>query len=279
VFDTLAFVRSLIGDTGISQDSLSIVNYSVWRERTIRQRLVYDSSEKYIGSVHIYATAGGGVVRFVGPPVFRIRYRDANCDTALSTWGTFLSASLAYYFDITSTEQGTIPSDSLVMSWQADRFVEIPIDLTPLWNYAAGGGNGKTYTVVQNATCFLNASLFNVEKAGSDSTQRKIVYGLLDHRITDSRAHANATRDSLLAILASGRLANDSIVVDTAKSKVSSRISLPVTIFAQSLYEENPRPTTAYLYLWVRTATDFARAVIRKPPTVKFTALFSNPQK
>jgi hypothetical protein len=74
-------------------------------------------------------------------------------------------------------------------------------------------------------------------------------------------------------------LPNDSVVADTARSKVSSTISLQVTIFAQSLYEENPRPATGYLYVFVRTASDFARAVIKKPATVKFSALFSNPQK
>jgi hypothetical protein len=252
------------------------------QERTIRQRLVYDSAEKYIGAVHIYAAAGGGVVRFVGPPAFSIRYRDANCDTAYATWGTLTSVNAtdpAYYYDITSTEQNPIPSDSLVMSWQADRFVEIPVDLTPLWNFATGGGNGRTYNVVQNATCFLTASLPIFEKAGADSTQRKIVYGLLDHRITDSRALADATHDSLIVLVGAGRLPNDSVVADTARSKVSSTISLQVTIFAQSLYEENPRPATGYLYVFVRTASDFARAVIKKPATVKFSALFSNPQK
>ncbi|HMD69638.1 MAG TPA: hypothetical protein VKF42_12210 [Chitinivibrionales bacterium] len=279
VSDTLPFVRSVISLISSSQDSFSIVNDFVWRERTIRQRLVYDSAQKYIAAVHLYAAAGSGLVRFVGPPAFSIRYLDANCDTAMSTKGTLTSANLAYYFDMTSTEEHAVPSDSLVLSWQADRFVEIPIDLAPLWSFAAGGGNGRNYTVVQNATCFLSAALPVIERAGADSTNRKIVYGLLDHRITDSRAHWSYSRDSLTAILASGRLPNDSIVLDTALSKVSSTISLPVTIFAQSLYQETPRPATAYLYVFARATNDFARAVIRKSATVKFSALFSNPQK
>lgn len=279
VSDTVPYVRSVISLISSNQDSLSIVNDFVWRERTIRQRLEYDSAQKYIAALHIYAAPGSGLVRFVGPPAFSIRYLDANCDTAASTKGTLTSTSLGYYFDMTSTEENAIPSDSLVVSWQADRFVEIPINLAPLWSFAEGGGNGRNYAVVQNATCFLSAALPLIERAGADTTNRKIVYGLLDHRITDSRAHSSSTRDSLTAILASGRMPNDSIVLDTVRSNVSSTISLPVTIFAQSMFEENPRPATAYLYVFARTTNDFARAVIRKPATVKFTALFSNPQK
>jgi hypothetical protein len=277
-----------VADTVSIRDTLhdtlhTIVQYSALQLRTLRQRLVYDSVDKYVAALHIYATAGRGVVRFLGPPVFYIRYRDSNCDTAASTKGSVTSSALNYYFDMTvketdSSSLSASANDSLVASWQADRFAEIPIDLTPIWKFATGGGNGTAYRIVQNATFFLNASLPSVELQGNDTNHRKqrdIVYGLLDHPITGARAQSVAAYDSLLAFVASGRLANDSVF------QTPTQIQLPVTIFMQSLYEESPRPSTAYLYVFERVPSNFpfGRVAIAKPKTVKCAALFTNPQQ
>jgi hypothetical protein len=265
------------------RDTSTIVQFSALQLRTLRQHLVYDSVDKYVAALHIYASAGPGVVRFLGPPVFYIRYRDSNCDTAASSKGSVTSSALNYYFDMTVKETDSASlsasaNDSLVASWQADRFAEIPIDLTPIWKFATGGGNGTAYRVVQNATFFLNASLPGVELQGNDTNHRKqrnIVYGLLDHPITGARAQSIAAYDSLLGFVASGRLANDSVF------QTPTQIQLPVTIFMQSLYEESPRPSTAYLYVFERVPSNFpfGRIAIAKPKTVKCAALFTNPQQ
>lgn len=272
--DTLLFTDSIFGLTFElqPQDTSAIIRYTALRFRKIIQTLVYDSTDKYIGAVHIYASAGGGVVRFIGPPVFLIKYRASCIDTARQSLS---SHSLNYYFDMTVTEFNPIPSDSLVASWQADRFVEIPVDLTPVWQFATGGENGITYKIIQHAACYLNASLFNVEKVGADSTQRKIVYGLLDHRITGSRSQSIAARDSLKALCDAGRVANDSVSVDALKV-----LDFPARHDVSPEYaRREPKAGNGISLCICKAVYDFGRVVIRKPASVRFSAFFSNPQK
>ncbi len=208
VSDTVPFARSInrVFDTVPAPGISTIVNYSVWREITIAQRFLYDSNSInyynfYVSSFHVYASAGSGIIRFLAPPNFLIRYRGPSCDTNAANWVSLGSGNLHYYCDMTVTEVPPLPPDSLVASWQSDRFVEIPVDLTPIWKFAQGGGNGLKYSIVQDARFFLNCdSLHDMERPGADTTQRKIVYGLFDHRITNARAQSNAAYDSVAAL-------------------------------------------------------------------------------
>jgi hypothetical protein len=165
-------------------------------------------------------------------------------------------------------EKTSIPGDSLVASWQADRFVEIPINLKPIWDSVktAGGGDFK---IVQDASCLLNIANSFFEGVEKYDTSRTAVFGLLDHTISDSKNHAMGTRDSLFKFAG---------LATKVFSESQKQISLPLTMFLQSLSDRG-RPETAYLYLFVEPTTRFARVAFENKATIRFTALFSNSHK
>jgi hypothetical protein len=264
--DTLPFTDSIVQLTSALAGDTAIIAYTAVRSRKVITAFSYDSSWKYIAAVHLYAS-GGGLVRFSGLS-FRIKYRNACSDTVRQT---IENTSLAYYYSTSVIEQSALPADSLVASWQADRFVELKVNLQPFWDSILGVGTGKSFRIVQDASVLLNASDPVFERVGTADTTRTIVYGMLDHQITGSRAQSSGTRDSLGGII-------NAIAVNPS----TSQISLPLAKFLQSMYEENQRPATGYLYLFVKSSNHFARVIFGNRNTVKTiscSALFSNPQK
>jgi hypothetical protein len=263
--DTLPFTDSIIQITSALFGDTAIIAYTAVRSRKIITAFSYDSSQKYIGALHLYAS-GGGLVRFSGLS-FRIKYRNACSDTVRQTLD---NASSAYY-STTVIETAPIPADSLVASWQADRFVELKVDLQPFWNSILGAGTGKSFRIVQDASFSLAASDPVFERVGTADTTRAILFGMLDHQITGSRAQSSGTRDSL------SRTVN-AISVNPS----TTQISLPLATFLQSMYEKNQRPAEGYLYLFVKSPNHFARVIFgnrNAVKTISCSALFSNPQK
>ena len=206
---------------------------------------------------------GGGIVRFARQPVFQISYHQNSTDTAF-TRKTYVGG----YYDMNVVEKTSIPGDSLVASWQADRFVEIPINLKPIWD-SVKTSDGKDFKIVQDASCLLDSITSFFEGVEKNDTARTIVFGLLDHTITDSKAHSMSTRDSLIKFAG---------LATKVFSKSQKQISLPLAMFLQSLADKG-RPETAYLYLFVEPTTRFARVAFENKATIRFTALFSNSHK
>jgi hypothetical protein len=261
--DTLPFTDSIAQLASALAGDTAIITYTAMRSRKIMTAFSYDSSQKYVAALHLYAS-GGGLVRFSGLS-FRIKYRNACSDTVRQN---IESASSAYYYDTRVIETPPLAADSLVASWQADRFVELKINLQPFWDSISGTGTGKSFRIVQDASISLSVSDPVLEKIGTADTTRTIVYGMLDHQITGSRAQSSGTRDSLGGIL-------NGITVNPSPAQ----ISLPLAKFLQSMYEESPRPATGYLYLFVRPSSHFARVIFGNQKTVFCKAFFSNPQK
>jgi hypothetical protein len=224
---------------------------------------IYDTLKKFIGAVSVRVLGGDGIVRFARQPVFQISYHQ-NSTESVSTRNTYVGG----YYDINVTEKTSIPGDSLVASWQADRFVEIPINLKSMWD-SAKTSDGKDFKIVQDASCLLDSVNSFFEGMEKNDTARTIVFGLLDHTISDSKAHSMGTRDSLLKF---------SGLASKVISASQKQISLPLTMFLQSLSDRG-RPETAYLYLFVEPATRFARVAFENKATIRFTALFSNSHK
>jgi hypothetical protein len=222
-----------------------------------------DTTNKFIGAVRIHV-GGGGMVNFAKAPEFQIKYHAKCTDAGLQT----ISGLPYTYYDYCAHEAVKIPSDSLVASWQTDRFVEIPINLQPLWDSVKTGG-GNAFRIVQDAWCFLKTGSSFFEGVDKHDTTQQIVYGLLADTITDSKAHSIHTRDSLIAL--SDRLKTATVHVD------STTLSLSMTMFLQSM-ADNGTPPTAYLYLFVKPPSNayFRRVVFKKPDSIKFSALFSN---
>ena len=263
--DTLPFTDSIVQLTSALSGDTAIIAYTAVRSRKIITAFSYDSSQKYVAAVHLYAS-GGGMVRFSGLS-FRIKYRNACSDTVRQTLD---NASSAYY-STTVIETAPIPADSLVASWQADRFVELKVDLQPFWNSILGAGTGKNFRIVQDASFSLSASDPVFERVGTSDTTRAIIFGMLDHQITGSRAQSSGARDSL------SRMVN---AISVTRSP--AQISLPLATFLQSMCEENQRPATGYLYLFVKSPDHFARVIFgnrNAVTTISCSALFSNPQK
>ncbi len=229
---------------------------------------IYDTSKKYIGAVSVHAS-GGGILRFARQPVFQIANRTNCTDTILHRF--VVSSS---YYDVCMSEINTIPSDSLMTSWQANRYIEIPISLAPLWD-SAKTKEGQ-FKIVQTASCSLytSNSLFEqINPSDTIDSVRTIVYGLLDHTISDAKFHSTGAYDSLNSILGTGRVALDTV------HRGSSGMRLTMTPFLQSLADENPRPQKAYLYIFERIDSRLSRIVFGKVSTIKFSALFSNPHQ
>jgi hypothetical protein len=229
-----------------------------------------DTAEKFIGAVSLHAS-GGGIVRFTGKPVFQVFYR-AHPATASQN-----SVDASPYYDICVTEKTPLPPDSLVASWQADRFVEVKVNLKPFWDSMGGAGTGKKYRIVQDASFLLNASDPVYEKVGAD-TSRVVVYGLLDTQITNSRAQSLGAQENLLAIMNQGTKAAWLNFTTVSVHPSSTPVRMPVAVFLQHLYETT-KPDSAYLYLFVRPTDHFSRVIFEKKNSITCNAVFSNPQR
>jgi hypothetical protein len=260
VADTVFQTDAVINMGSKINTDTAVVTYSALRFFKLDTTFIYDSSKKYIGSVSLHAT--GGMPRFSGLPVFQVKYL-SNCKD--TTRLSFLST----YEDIYASEAKPIPADSLVAAWQTDRFIEMPISLKPLWDSVKTSAIAN-FKIVQNATCHLTIDTSEFEGLDRYDTTRTIIYGLLDHTISDSRTHSEGTYDSLLAMANAGRFSRV-VVNDTMK-----QLTIPLTMFLQSLADESQRPSTAYLYLFEEAGPHFGRVAIKKAPKVKFSALFSN---
>jgi hypothetical protein len=260
--DTLLYVDSISDLTYQKKESSVIISYSALRFRKIAQSMVYDSTVKYIGSVHIYVS-GGGIDRFMGPPDFKIIYRPKNNDSLK----TLIDSSYAYY-DMTVTPVNDILPSSLTASWQTERFVEVPLNLLPLWDSL------KTwdYTIIQNAMITLPIEKNISEFIGpSDSTQlsdttQTIVYGLFDSLVTDEKSLS--TLDSLMNV--SGAVASSRLVV----GRKDMELTLRVTDVLQKFYEK--QTSMGYIYLFMKTNNPFGQVVFVNSKAVKLSAVFSN---
>jgi hypothetical protein len=229
---------------------------------------IYDTSKKFIGAVSVQVS-GGGILRFARPPEFQVVNRTTCADTVFNR-----NTMVAAYYDVCVSEVNAIPSDSLMTSWQANRYIEMPITLAPLWDSASFSGG--QFKIIQAASCSLytSNSLFEqISPIDTIDTIRTIVYGLLDHQITDAKFHSQGTFDSLNNFLNKGR-----VVLDTVR-RGSTGLRLSMTMFLQSLADQNPRPPKAYLYIFTRPVARFSRIVFNKVTSVKFSALFSNPHQ
>ncbi len=266
--DTLPFTDSIDGLTSVLSGDTAFVGYTAVRSRTIITFLAFDSSEKFIAAVHLYGS-GGGLMRFSGVPQFRIAYRNQCSDTLRQS---VVSGSPVYYYDTRVIETPAIPADSLVTSWQADRLIELKVDLQPLWDSMASSATGRSFRILQDASFLFSASDPVFERIGTADTTRSVVFGMLDHSITGTRTQSSGTRDSLAAIMNAGRLIPIPVI-----SQSPAQFSLPLQIFLQSIYENGKSPT-GYLYLWVRPTDHFARVIFRNQKTMTGSALFSNPQ-
>jgi hypothetical protein len=259
-WDTLVPVNRVKAVNATKNGDTAVIVYSTQHVVRFDTTFVHDSTEKFIGAVSVHAS-GGGIVRF-GQPAFQVYYR-AHCTDATPRSPVIYSP----YYDICVTEKPALPADSLVASWQADRFVELKVNLQPFWDSISGVGTGKSYRIVQDASFLLSASDPVFEKVGTD-TAKAIVYGLLDHQITDSKAHSFGTRDSLFGVIKA-----------VAVNPSSLQISLPLAKFLQGMNEENPKPATGYLYLFVKPTGHFSRVIFGNHKTITCNALFSNPQR
>jgi hypothetical protein len=255
---------SLVGLNPVFHADTTIFNFTALHYDTLSARFdtgtfANDSSSKFIGAVSMHGP-GDGIVHF-GTPFFQVK----NCTD--TNWTPIKST----YHDMCVTEASTIANDSLVASWQADRFVEIPINMQPMWD-TTKTGNGKDFKIVQDASCILDSvgSLF--EGLERNDTVRTVLYGLLDHSIAGTKAQSMGTRDSLKALASNGRSA--SFTVGTHKTQHI----LPMTMYLQSLVDHG-KPPTAYLYFFVNPATHFGRVIFKNKPTIRFKALFSNSHK
>jgi hypothetical protein len=261
-------LNSAIADTASTRyiskiDSVSGTDTTGLRFLRFDTTFVYDTSKKFIGAVSVHVLGGDGIVRFARQPVFQVSYRQNSTDI-VNTQKTYVSG----YYDINVAEKTSIPGDSLVASWQADRFVEIPINLKPIWD-SVKTSDGKNFKIVQDASCMLNIANSFFEGMEKYDTARTIVFGLLDHTISDSKNHAMVTRDSLIKFAG---------LATKVFSESQKQMSLPLTMFLQSLSDRG-RPETAYLYLFVEPTMRFARVAFENKATIRFTALFSNSHK
>jgi hypothetical protein len=259
--------KSAIADTAGIVRLIAKIDTVAGPDTSFDTTFIFDSTKKFIGAVSVHAD--GGMVNFSRKPAFQVKYRSTCSDSVEQIFtGNYFT-----YFDICVKESNPIPSDSLVASWQADRFVEMPIDLGPLWDSVRSNGN-KDLKIVQDASCILNTGTSFFEGLDKNDSVRTIVYGLLDHQITGSRVQSFGTRDSLILLMDGGRLKSITVHAD------STRLSLPMTMFLQSLVDQGKKPI-AYLYLFERqpsslTTPYFGRIVFDKSATIRFSALFSN---
>jgi len=256
-------MNSKIADTfavPLDSNSVALINKAV--RDTTTDSTKYDTTAFYIKSLDT-----GALFRFSVPYV-RMHFKTSKIDTTAHD-----SATIACpYFDINVFDSR--PADSsLVASWEADRFIEIPIFLKPLWDSITTNAAVGNFKIVQAASCSLFTESSSFEKADTADTSRSFVYGLLDHKITNTKTQTLGARDSLIGFLNSGRLATDTIHSSPTK------LTIPLTIFLQSLSDENPRPDNAYLYLFVRPVSHFGRVVVQNMQQIKFSALFSNSHK
>lgn len=152
-------------------------------------------------------------------------------------------------------------------SWEADRFVEVKIDLSALWDSVTNAAGGKNYAVVQAASCSVSAGPSTIDP-GADS--ELVLYGLLDHTL-DNKAAAQTMRDSLNYYTSVGRLKRN-MAVRSAKT-----FDFSCTFFLQSLLEE--RKTVGYLYLFSNSNPLWTRMFWQVGSSIRFNVLMSNPQK
>jgi hypothetical protein len=156
-----------------------------------------------------------------------------------------------------------------VSSWESDRFVEVKLDLSALWDSAVNAQIGKSYAVVQAAYCSLSTGSSVIEPQ-TDSVP--VLYGILDHTL-DNKLSAEAMRDSLKTLFSVGRLSRAWVVPS------SRDLSVSCTGFLQRLSEERATVKTGYLYLFTGGFPQWARVHWNVGPSVRFNVLFTNPQK
>jgi hypothetical protein len=256
-------VHSKISDTlevPLDDRSLALINKAI--HDTATDSTKYDTIGFYIKSLDTT-----GLFHFSAPWI-KLHFKTSKTDTTAHDSTLFLTT----YFDISVFDSR--PADtSLVASWEADRFIEIPISLKPLWDSVKVGSTGEEFRIVQTASCslFTQHSLF--EAGDTADTIRTLAYGLLDHQITASKTESNTARDSFITFLNEGLIAVDTVY------RSPTNLSLSMTMYLQRLADEETRPETAYLYILVRPEWHFGRVVLKNTPTVKFSALFSNPHK
>jgi len=269
-WDTLFPVNRVDAVQAARNGDSAVITYYTSRYARFDTTFVHDSTEKFIGAVSVQAS-GGGLVRFSGKPAFQIFYRAHPTD--LTPQNTIV---LSPYYDICVSEKKPLPADSLVASWQADRFIELTMDLRPLWDSMGTAGNGKIFRIVQNVTFPLNATDPLWERVGVDTT-RTVVYGLFDHQITGSRANNLGTRDSLSSVMTTGInegwLKSAFITVNPTPTE----LSLQLAVFLQGLYNTG-KPSTGYLYLFVKPDVHFSRLILENKKAATCDVVFSNPQ-
>jgi hypothetical protein len=256
-------VNSKISDTlevPLDDRSLALINKAIHDTSTDSTK--YDTLGFYIKSLDTT-----GLVHFAAPWI-KLHFKTSRTDTTAHDSTLFL----ATYYDISVFDTKPVDS-SLVASWEADRYIEIPISLKPLWDSVKIGSNGEEFRIVQTASCSLFTQTSMFEAGDTADTIRTLAYGLLDHPITDTKTESNTARDSFITFLNEGLIA-----VDTVR-KSPTNLSLSMTMYLQRLADEATRPETAYLYIFVRPVWHFGRIVLKNTPTVKFSALFSNPHK
>jgi hypothetical protein len=256
----------------LDSHSINVINKAI--HDTTLDSTKYDTTAFYIKSAD-----SGAIFRF-SAPYLRMHFKTSKTDTTAHDSVTVACP----YFDMNVFDSRPVDS-SLVASWEADRFIEIPIFLKPLWDSITTNTTVGNFKIVQAASCSLFTGTSTFEQADTADTSRSFAYGLLDHRLTDptdskvpstvagTKTLAVGTRDSLIGLLNSGRLATDTIHSSPTK------LTIPLTIFLQSLSDEKPRPDTGFLYLFVRPVSHFGRVVVQNMQQIKFSALFSNSHK
>jgi hypothetical protein len=179
-------------------------------------------------------------------------------------------ALVTSYTEYTVVEPAVpVDKSAIISSWESDRFVEIKLDLTALWDSAENAQAKRPYAVVQAAFCSLYTGASAIEPQ-TDSVP--VLCGLLDHSL-GSKLSARAMRDSLNTLFNIGRLTR-------AWAGRSARgFSFACTPFLQRLSEERAATKTAYLYLFAGDFPQWAQVRWEIGPAVRFNVLFTNPQK
>ncbi len=195
-----------------------------------------------------------GLVRFTNPQ-FLLKYHTSKSDTSARD----STALVSPYNDITVFEANAA-DDSLVASWEADRFVEIPVNMKPLRDSLLPV-MGKKFTISQDAACSLWVAKPLFEVPDSTDTSRILEYTMLNYQITSK-----------------GLM--DTLRINTVElDKSSAKINLSLRPYFQN-WLDNGMPDVLYLYLFVKPDQRWSRITFNKSQTeIHFRSLFSNPHK
>jgi len=201
----------------------------------------------------IKASAGHGLVRFTSPQ-FVLKYHTSKTDTS----GRDSTALVNPYNDLSVFEQNQ-SDDSLVASWEAGRFVEIPINMKPLRDSLAPS-LGKRFTISQDAACSLWVNKPLLEVPDTTDTLR-----ILEYKMVLSELESKEQVDSLINM--------KTVELDLK----SQKINLALKPYFQD-WMDNGMPDIAYLYLFVKPDQRWSRIGFNKTQTtIHFRSLFSNP--